>query len=91
MARPRNLDVYSDASVFELAAAYGWGLAKNHVFVDGNKRVSLMAMYVFLAINGFTLQAAEDEAVKIILGISSGETDEKNLADCLEKHTTQQP
>jgi death on curing protein len=59
-----------------LAAAYGFGIAKNHPFIDGNKRAALMAIYTFLAINDFELEASEPEAVSVILAVAEGSATE---------------
>ena len=62
-----------------LAAAYGFGIAKNHPFIDGNKRAALMAIYTFLAINDFELEASEPEAVSVILAVAEGSATEDEL------------
>ena len=88
MARPKQLHHYERSStIFQLAAAYGFGLSKNHPFVDGNKRVALTATAVFLEINGWRLQAAEAEAVVAFTGLAAGELDEGRLASWLEQHS----
>ena len=81
LARPRNRRAYgTSATLFDLAAAYGFAIAKDHPFVDGNKRVALMVMYVFLDINGYQLDAPEVEAVDVMLNLASGEMTENDLA-----------
>lgn len=81
LARPRNRRAYgTSASIFDLAAAYGFAIAKDHPFVDGNKRVALMVMYVFLDINGYQLDAPEVEAVDVMRNLASGEMTENDLA-----------
>ena len=65
----------------QLAAALGFGLAKGHCFPDGNRRIALASMDVFLQLNGFELKATEEEAVVVILAISSGELDDAGLAE----------
>jgi death on curing protein len=90
LERPRNRFRYqADADLHSLAAAYGYGIAKNHPFVDGNKRVAFLAMYVFLALNGFVLEASEEDVVELVLGVASGATSEENLATWLRSHTQQ--
>ena len=59
LARPKNLALYEHADVVDLAACYGYGLARNHAFVDGNKRVSAVVTELFLALNGFELTATD--------------------------------
>ena len=73
LARPQQKHRYEPAStVFELAAAYSYGLAKNHPFVDGNKRIALTAALIFLEINGVELDAPEVEAASIFESLASG-------------------
>jgi len=87
--RPRNRYHYQpDCDLCELAAAYGYGLAKNHPFIDGNKRVAFQAMYLFLGLNGLRIQAAEEEVVALILALASGNLDEGTLSSWLRDHTT---
>jgi death on curing protein len=86
--RPRNRLHYEPKSdLFDLAASYGFGLARNHPFVDGNKRVAFQAMYVFLGLNGLRIEAEETEVVRLILALASGELSEPELADCLRQNT----
>lgn len=67
LARPQNLYTYGEAvTLFDLAAAYGFGLVKNHPFVDGNKRTAFLAMAIFLEVNGYSLEVSETEVVVII-------------------------
>jgi len=80
LARPQNLIAYGSPSLSELAAAYGFGLAKNHPFVDGNKRTALAAMAVFLDVNGYELVAPQTDAVTTILRLAAGELSEAQLA-----------
>jgi len=87
--RPRNRYHYQpDCDLCEFAAAYGYGLAKNHPFIDGNKRVAFQAMYLFLGLNGLRIQAAEEEVVALILALASGNLDEGTLSSWLRDHTT---
>ena len=81
LARPINLVGYEPATpLHELAASYGFGFARNHVFNDGNKRISLTVIDVFLLLNGRKLIAEEVEVVCVIRDVASGEMDEANLA-----------
>ena len=80
LARPRNLYLYENPDLFDLAAAYGFGLARNHGYVDGNKRIGFMAMVVFLDMHGHELQASQEEAYDVTMRLSSGELDEAELA-----------
>lgn len=81
LARPRHRFSYEPQSmIFELAAAYGFGLAKNHPFVDGNKRAALAVAAIFLELNGFSLVAPEPEAVIVIEQLATGDLSESELA-----------
>ena len=84
LARPQQKAAYeSDADIFELAAAYSYGLARNHPFADGNKRIALTIAAVFLELNGFTLNAPEAEAVIMYQQLAAGELQEDGLAEWL--------
>jgi death on curing protein len=80
--RPRNLFAYSPtADLADLAAAYGFGLTKNHGYVDGNKRTAFQVMFVFLDLNGFTIVAPDEaDVVRIMLGVADGAVSESDLA-----------
>ena len=77
--RPRNKFIYEQGELPELAAAYAFGVARNHPFVDGNKRTSLLALYTFLGVNGIDFIVPEAEAAAIILALAAGEVDEEGL------------
>jgi death-on-curing protein len=70
---------YEQAELAELAAAYAFGIACNHPFVDGNKRTSLLALYTFLGVNGIDFIVPEAEAAAIILSLAAGEVSEQSL------------
>jgi death-on-curing protein len=92
LARPLNRWHYEpDADVFDLAAGYGFGLARNHGYVDGNKRIAFMTMGVFLYLNGWLLEAAEAEAVHVMLRVAAGEWGESELAEWLRGHVVPVP
>jgi death-on-curing protein len=81
LARPVNKHHYDGAEdLAELAAAYGFGVAKNHAFVDGNKRAAFLSIGLFLAINGARLEADRIDAIRTILALAAGEIDEAGLA-----------
>jgi death-on-curing protein len=86
-ARPKHLAAYGPASAFELAAAYAFGLARNHPFVDGNKRIALIAAFTFLLLNGWEVQAEETAAVLVFVDLAAGKLDEKELALWLERNS----
>jgi death-on-curing protein len=81
LARPRQRLAYEpESDLAELAASYGHGLAASHPFHDGNRRIAFVTMGVFLELNGFELQAPEDEVLTAMLGLAAGELDEDELA-----------
>jgi death-on-curing protein len=73
LAKPRQLHAYGRPNVYEMAAAYAFGIVKNHPFVDGNKRAGFVAAYTFLGINGFDFTAPEAEAVLFTRGLAAGD------------------
>ena len=80
--RARNQYLYEKgADIAALAAAYGFGIAKNHPFVDGNKRAAFLGLGLFLAINGKRLRADQVDAIRTILALAAGDIDEKQLAE----------
>jgi death-on-curing protein len=86
LARPKQRLAYQpDSTLFELAAAYSFGIAKNHPFIDGNKRVALAVGAVFLELNGFELDAPEPEAVIMFEQLAAGNLAEAELADWFRK------
>lgn len=78
--RPLNKWSYESAELPELAAAYAYGIARNHPFVDGNKRTALLTMYTFLGVNGVDFVVAEADAAAMILALAAGEVSEESLA-----------
>ena len=81
LMRPRNRLAYAPSSdMAALAASYGYGLATNHPFLDGNKRVAFLAMYVFLALNGSELETEEPDVVTKMRSLAAGEVNENQLA-----------
>lgn len=90
LARAVNRYHYEPAStVFELAAAYGIGITKNHPFVDGNKRTGLISMHVFLALNGWNLDPDQIDEVQTILKLAAGEVEEAELSRWFEANSRQ--
>lgn len=88
LARPQNLAGYGMPDLFELAAAYGFGLARNHPFVDGNKRAAFLATGLFLALNGYRLVTTQLDATQTMLALAAGELDEAVFAAWLRTHCT---
>jgi death-on-curing protein len=76
LARPKNVWTYEpDADLAALAAEYGFGLARNHAFLDGNKRVAFVATNVFLIMNGLEIEAPEPQVVDTMLRVAQGDLD----------------
>ncbi len=86
-ARPQQLFAYGKPTLAELAAAYALGIAKNHPFLDGNKRAAFMAAYTFLGANGVELNASEEEAVSYTLGLAASAVTESEYADWLHRNS----
>jgi death-on-curing protein len=86
-ARPQQLAHYGTPDVADLAAAYGFGIARNHPFVDGNKRTAFVAVELFLALNGFVLLAEDGACVLTMLAVAAGQMDEVAFARWLRQHT----
>lgn len=86
LARPVNLAAYGEPDVAALAASYGVGVAKNHPFVDGNKRAALLAAGLFLYLNGWRLQATQADTTLTMLGVAAGEVSEDAFAAWLRSH-----
>ena len=80
LARPQNKFAYGETDLAALAASYGFGIARNHPFVDGNKRTALASMIVFLNLNEFALAAPQETATAIVLALAAGEIGEDVLA-----------
>ncbi len=90
LSRPQNLFAYSDSiSITDLAASYSYGLALNHPFIDGNKRVALTIAAIFLEINGYSLNVTEAETVITFEHLASGQLTEKQLASWFKDFTVQ--
>jgi death-on-curing protein len=88
LARPQNRHAYdSEADLTALAAAYAFGIARNHPFIDGNKRTAFVAAELFLALNGVTLLASDEECVILMLRLAAGEVDENELTEWLSAHS----
>jgi death-on-curing protein len=85
LARPSNLAAYGDPDAAELAAAYAFGIARNHPFVDGNKRTAWVVARLFLRKNGFVLRYDEREAVLIVLRLAAGQLPEEQLTGWLRE------
>ena len=86
LARPRNQYAYGETSIARLAASYAFGLSRNHPFLDGNKRTSLVVAELFLALNGLELAASDAECVTTFLALAAGDLTEEELAGWIGSH-----
>jgi death-on-curing protein len=89
MDRPRNLFAYSDspATLLQLAAAYAFGIAKNHAFVDGNKRTALVVCLSFLRLNGIAIVATDEDRYLTFYGLAAGDLAETEFVEWLQQHS----
>lgn len=81
LGRPRNQHAYGEASITRLAASYAFGISRNHPFLDGNKRTSLVVAELFLELNGYELTASDPQCVATFLQLAAGELTEDQLAE----------
>ena len=88
LARPLNLAAYGEPDVATLAAAYGYGIARNHPFIDGNKRAAFVCTELFLLLNGASLTADDAQCVATMLALAAGELGEAEFTGWLRTHTT---
>ena len=89
LARPRNRRAYEpESDLADLAAAYGYGLARSHGYTDGNKRVAFAVMYTFLGLNGWEIDAPEPAVVQLTVDVAAGRCDERALAMWLREHVS---
>ena len=89
LARPQQKWSYQDRiDVPVLAAAYGFGLVKNHPYRDGNKRIGFLAMVTFLEVNGYDFSASDADVVAEIIALADGTVSEEALADWLRQHSS---
>lgn len=86
LARPHNLIAYGEPDIADLAASYAFGIARNHPFVDGNKRTALVVSETFLMLNGCTLTATDAEVVVAFFALAAGELSVDELADWFRGH-----
>ncbi len=87
LARAQHLAGYGEPDVAELAAAYGFGIARNHPFVDGNKRTAFVAVELFLLLNGWRLMADDASCVLVMLAVAAGELSEPDFAAWIRSHS----
>ena len=83
LGRPLNRAAYGGADLAELAAAYAFGIAKNHPFIDGNKRTGFVLGVLFLELNGYRFTATQEDAANAVLALAAGQIDEQGYATFL--------
>lgn len=86
LSRPKQLANYESPDAAALAASYGYGIARNHPFTDGNKRTAFVATELFLVLNGFELMADDSACVFIMLDVAAGKLDEQAFAAWIRQH-----
>jgi death on curing protein len=91
LARPENLAAYGKPDVADVAAAYGYGISRNHAFIDGNKRTGFVAVELFLELNGHELVASDADCVLTMLAVASGDITEPEFAAWLREHVAKKP
>ena len=85
LCRPKNKLAYGNPTIFDLAAAYGYGITRNHPFIDGNKRTSYVVMRTFLRLNNYDIQASASEKYQVWMSLADSQIDEAELAQWIEK------
>lgn len=88
LAKPLNLAAYGEPDACALAAAYGYGISRNHAFIDGNKRTGLVAAELFLRLNGWRLVVDDADCILTMLGVAAGDLSEEEFASWLRSHVT---
>lgn len=91
MARPLNLMAYTDPDIADLAASYAFGIARNHPFVDGNKRTAAVVSETFLVLNGHSLTCGDVELVTTFLALAAGDMTTEQLAAWFRRHIVAAP
>lgn len=87
LARPEHLAAYGKPDVAELAASYGYGIARNHPFIDGNKRTAFVTALLFLAFNRYSFKATDSDKVIVMLKVAAGEITEAEFATWIRAHS----
>jgi death-on-curing protein len=87
LARPEHLAAYGEPDFADLAGSYGFGIARNHPFVDGNKRAAFLSVGLFLFLNGYRLQATQAEATLTVIALAAGEVGDAEFAAWIRDHS----
>lgn len=88
LQRPQNKLAYESPDLAELAAAYAFGIARNHPFIDGNKRTALVTSFTVLYVNGLKVITSQEENTKKFMALAAGTIEEKELADWFKQNTS---
>jgi death-on-curing protein len=91
LSRPENLAAYDNPDLSDLAAAYGFGISRNHAFIEGNKRTGFVATELFLHLNGYQLTANDASSVLTMLAVAAGDMTELEFADWIRAHVIKKP
>jgi death on curing protein len=91
LTRPVNQWTYGEDDICALAAAYAFGVARNHPFVDGNKRTAWVLARLFLVLNGQTIKFDSNDAINTVLALAAGELSEEELTDWFRSHLSGEP
>jgi death on curing protein len=91
LSRPQNLAAYGKPDAADLAAAYGFGISRNHAFIDGNKRTGFVAAEMFLMLNGYQLTADDANSAVTMLAVSAGDITEVEFAAWIRQHANKIP
>ena len=91
LSRPRHQLEYGESSIPRLAASYAFGISRNHPFLDGNKRTSLVVAELFLELNGYALTASDSQCVTTFLQLAAGDLSEEQLAEWIAVHSAALP
>jgi death on curing protein len=86
LARPQQVAAYGEPTAAKLAASYGYGIARNHPFLDGNKRTAFVAVELFLLLNEFRLTADDTSCVLVMLDVAAGQISEEQFANWIDGH-----
>ena len=86
LARPQNLAVYGEPDITDCAAAYGYGIARNHPFIDGKRRTAFVCAELFLVLNGYDLSADDTDCIQTMLAVAAGDIEEAAFAAWLRAH-----
>lgn len=92
LARPQHKHAHEETADFaDLAAAYAFGIARSHPFVDGNKRTAFLVAEIFLGLNGYEIEATDEDVEQMFMRLADGKLSEKKLAEWIREHMKESP